>query len=125
MLEKWYNGRMIETTITTATTTQFERHMLPNGLTVLTVPGGSGSAAAMLFVGAGSRYETPDTNGIAHFSEHMFFKGTGRRPTARDSAGEVDASGASSTPSRARGTRATTCAVRRNHAISRLTSSPT
>ena len=30
---------------------------------------------------AGSRYETRETNGIAHFAEHMFFKGTERRPT--------------------------------------------
>jgi predicted Zn-dependent peptidase len=42
---------------------------------------------------AGSRYETRDTNGIAHFAEHMFFKGTERRPTAREIAGEVDAIG--------------------------------
>ena len=40
---------------------------------------------------AGSRYETAETNGIAHFAEHMFFKGTERRPTARDIAGEIDA----------------------------------
>ena len=42
---------------------------------------------------AGSRYETRETNGIAHFAEHMFFKGTERRPTARDIAGEIDAIG--------------------------------
>jgi predicted Zn-dependent peptidase len=47
----------------------------------------------MVMLEAGSRYETPDTNGIAHFSEHMFFKGTERRPTARDIAGEIDAIG--------------------------------
>jgi len=33
----------------------------------------------MIMLAAGSRYETRDTNGIAHFSEHMFFKGTERR----------------------------------------------
>ena len=42
---------------------------------------------------AGSRYETRESSGIAHFAEHMFFKGTERRPTARDIAGEVDAIG--------------------------------
>jgi len=47
----------------------------------------------MVMLAAGSRYETPDTNGIAHFSEHMFFKGTERRPSARQIAGEVDAIG--------------------------------
>jgi predicted Zn-dependent peptidase len=47
----------------------------------------------MVMLAAGSRYETPDTNGIAHFSEHMFFKGTERRPSAREIAGEIDAIG--------------------------------
>jgi predicted Zn-dependent peptidase len=47
----------------------------------------------MVMLAAGSRYETADTNGIAHFSEHMFFKGTERRPTARAIAGEIDAIG--------------------------------
>ena len=42
---------------------------------------------------AGSRYETSETNGIAHFAEHMFFKGTEHRPTARDIGGEIDAIG--------------------------------
>src|SRR5262249_20383046 len=31
--------------------------------------------------------------GIAHFAEHMFFKGTERRPSARDISGEVDSIG--------------------------------
>src|SRR5258707_401708 len=38
----------------------------------------------MVMLAAGSRYETAETNGIAHFSEHMFFKGTERRPIALD-----------------------------------------
>jgi predicted Zn-dependent peptidase len=67
---------------------------LDNGLTVLTVPGGSGSAAAMLFVGAGSRYETREVSGTAHFLEHLFFKGTPRRPTTLQIATEIDSLGA-------------------------------
>jgi predicted Zn-dependent peptidase len=51
------------------------------------------SVTVMLMLAAGSRYETPESNGIAHFSEHMFFKGTERRPSARDIAGEIDAIG--------------------------------
>jgi predicted Zn-dependent peptidase len=42
---------------------------------------------------AGSRYERREESGIAHFAEHMFFKGTERRPTARDIATEIDAIG--------------------------------
>src|SRR5216684_3930793 len=72
----------------------FERHTLDNGLRVLTANlDHAQSVTCMVMLAAGSRYETPDTNGIAHFSEHMFFKGTERRPTARDIAGEVDAIG--------------------------------
>ena len=51
------------------------------------------SVSCFVMLAAGSRYETPETNGIAHFAEHMFFKGTERRPTARDIAGEIDAIG--------------------------------
>lgn len=40
----------------------------------------------------GSRNETPERNGISHFLEHMFFKGTKKR-TARDIAVEIDSIG--------------------------------
>jgi predicted Zn-dependent peptidase len=72
----------------------YERHVLDNGLRVLTAPMPQAqSVTCMVMLAAGSRYETPDTNGIAHFSEHMFFKGTERRPSARQIAGEIDAIG--------------------------------
>jgi len=72
----------------------FERQTLSNGVRVLTAPMPQAqSVTCMLMLAAGSRYETPETNGIAHFSEHMFFKGTERRPTARQIAGEIDAIG--------------------------------
>ena len=72
----------------------FERHTLDNGLRVLTanMPQVQ-SVTCMIMLAAGSRYETPDTNGIAHFAEHMFFKGTERRPTAREIGMEVDGLG--------------------------------
>src|SRR3954471_12894413 len=72
----------------------FEHHVLDNGLRVLTAPlPQAQSVTCMIMLAAGSRYETADSNGIAHFSEHMFFKGTQRRPSARDIAGEVDSIG--------------------------------
>lgn len=46
-----------------------------------------------IFVGAGSRNENPEENGIAHFIEHMLFKGTQKR-TAYDIAREADSLGA-------------------------------
>src|SRR3954464_6110518 len=72
----------------------FERRTLENGLRVLTTDVDQAqSVTCMIMLAAGSRYETKDTNGIAHFAEHMFFKGTERRPTARDIAGEIDSIG--------------------------------
>jgi predicted Zn-dependent peptidase len=72
----------------------YEQHTLDNGLRVLTAPMEQAqSVTCMVMLAAGSRYETPETNGIAHFSEHMFFKGTERRPSARRIAGEIDAIG--------------------------------
>jgi predicted Zn-dependent peptidase len=72
----------------------FERETLPNGLRVLTAPiPTSQSVACFVMLAAGSRYETAETNGIAHFAEHMFFKGTERRPTARDIGSEIDGIG--------------------------------
>jgi predicted Zn-dependent peptidase len=75
-----------------SSTYQLER--LDNGLRILTAPMESAqSVTCAIMLAAGSRYETPDTNGIAHFAEHMFFKGTERRPTARDISKEIDAIG--------------------------------
>jgi predicted Zn-dependent peptidase len=75
--------------------TVFERHRLDNGLRVVTTDMPQvQSVTCMIMLAAGSRYETPDTNGIAHFAEHMFFKGTERRPTAREIGMEVDSLGA-------------------------------
>jgi predicted Zn-dependent peptidase len=74
--------------------TIFQRNTLDNGLRVLTadLPHAQ-SVAVLVTLAAGSRYETPETSGIAHFSEHMFFKGTERRPTAKEIAGAIDAIG--------------------------------
>jgi predicted Zn-dependent peptidase len=72
----------------------FTKTELPNGLRVITHPmPGAKSVAVMVMLAAGSRYETKQTNGIAHFTEHMFFKGTEKRPTAKDISSEVDGIG--------------------------------
>jgi predicted Zn-dependent peptidase len=72
----------------------FSKTTLSNGLRVVTadMPAAK-SVACFVMLAAGSRYETRDTNGIAHFAEHMFFKGTEKRPTAREIAGEIDSIG--------------------------------
>jgi predicted Zn-dependent peptidase len=72
----------------------YERAILENGIRILTAPMPQAkSVSCQLMFAAGSRYETRESSGIAHFSEHMFFKGTTRRPTAQDIAGEIDAIG--------------------------------
>ncbi len=72
----------------------FERTNLSNGIRVLTAPMPQAqSVSCFVMFAAGARYETADIGGIAHFAEHMFFKGTTRRPTARDIATEIDGIG--------------------------------
>ncbi len=63
---------------------------LPNGLRIVTenMPGLQ-SASAGIWVMAGGRHERPEQNGIAHFLEHMAFKGTKRR-TALQIAEEIE-----------------------------------
>jgi predicted Zn-dependent peptidase len=72
----------------------FERRALANGLRVLTAPlPHAQSVACFVMLAAGSRYERAENRGIAHFAEHMFFKGTERRPTSRDLTSLVDGIG--------------------------------
>jgi predicted Zn-dependent peptidase len=54
--------------------------ILPNGLRLILAPmKESPSAAVLVLVGTGSKYETKEINGLSHFLEHMFFKGTKKR----------------------------------------------
>jgi predicted Zn-dependent peptidase len=60
------------------------QHKLENGLHILMAPTHAfQSVSAGIFVGVGSRHESDALAGAAHFIEHMLFKGTTRRPTAR------------------------------------------
>jgi len=69
------------------------RTVLDNGLRLLSeeVPG-MPSVTVGIWVENGSRDEQPQENGISHFLEHLFFKGTERR-TAAGIAEEIDAIG--------------------------------
>jgi predicted Zn-dependent peptidase len=72
----------------------FQRDTLDNGLRVLTADlAHAQSVAVIVMLAAGSRYETAEAGGIAHFSEHMFFKGTERRPSAKEIASAIEAIG--------------------------------
>jgi len=59
------------------------RDLLPNGLRLSTVETPHlHSAVVALYVRAGARYESPATNGLSHFVEHMLFRGSARFPTS-------------------------------------------
>ncbi len=60
----------------------FQKIVLANGVRLILVPmAGVSSVATSVLVEVGSRYETPEINGISHFLEHMTFKGTEKFPT--------------------------------------------
>src|SRR5215468_10130068 len=69
------------------------RHALPNGLVVITeTMQHVRSVSVGIWVRSGSRREALSENGLAHFMEHMVFKGTERR-SAEDIAREMDSVG--------------------------------
>ena len=70
-----------------------EKAVLPNGLVIVTerMPHVR-SVSVGIWLGTGSRGESPERNGIAHFIEHMVFKGTEKR-TAEEIAQTMDAVG--------------------------------
>jgi predicted Zn-dependent peptidase len=72
---------------------KLEISSLSNGLTIVTDPmSGLESAALGVWVGTGSRNETPAQMGLSHMLEHMAFKGTVTR-SARQIAEEIEAVG--------------------------------
>src|ERR1700735_3689350 len=79
---------------TTATPVRdIEMTTLTNGVRVITeVMPHVRSISVGIWIGTGSRRETPDQNGISHFIEHMLFKGTTTR-SAEDIARSVDSIG--------------------------------
>lgn len=72
-----------------------ETTTLPNGLRIIhyQVPQ-AGSCAIAVFVGAGARYEQPETNGgVTHFLEHLLFRGTKKYPRPKQAASKIEAIG--------------------------------
>jgi predicted Zn-dependent peptidase len=72
----------------------YDRAILDNGLRVITstMPH-SHSVCLAIFVGAGSCYESKEEAGISHFAEHLFFKGTERRPTSKEITQDIEGVG--------------------------------
>ncbi|MBI2123635.1 MAG: insulinase family protein [Candidatus Wildermuthbacteria bacterium] len=72
----------------------FEKTTLPNGLRVIAVPHkGTATVTVLALIGTGSKYETRKINGLSHFLEHMFFKGTKSRPSALEVTEPIDGVG--------------------------------
>ncbi len=72
----------------------YRRTVLPNGVRVLTstMPAAL-SASISLYIGTGSRYERDEEAGLSHFLEHLLFKGSSKRPSAKEIAEAIDGVG--------------------------------
>ncbi len=69
----------------------FQKYTLENGLRIVTVPmQNTKTVTVLVVIETGSKYETRKNNGISHVLEHMFFKGTKRRPNTQILASEID-----------------------------------
>jgi predicted Zn-dependent peptidase len=69
----------------------FKKTTLKNGLRIITVPSKSTQTVTVLvLVGTGSKYEKEKEKGISHFLEHMYFKGTKKRPSSLEIAESLD-----------------------------------
>jgi len=88
---------LTKTSLTKTSTQTLERDIqittLANGIKVITeAMNHVRSVSVGVWVGAGSRRETPQQNGLSHFIEHMLFKGTKNR-SAEEIARSVDSIG--------------------------------
>ncbi len=71
-----------------------QKTTLTNGVRVVTESIDSVQSISLgIWVATGARHEEHERRGISHFLEHMLFKGTERRPTAKQIADEMDAVG--------------------------------
>ena len=73
----------------------FKELSLKNGLRFILAPTRNTRAVTILvLVASGSRYETRKNQGISHFLEHLFFKGSKKRPSALAISQALDSVGA-------------------------------
>ena len=74
----------------------YKKTTLANGTRIILAPMKSTKTVTVLvIIGTGSKNETAKNRGISHFLEHMFFKGTQKRPTKLEIAKELDSVGGS------------------------------
>lgn len=72
----------------------YQKSLLDNGLRVVTsaMPH-TRSVSIGVFIGTGSRYESTEKAGVSHFIEHLCFRGTQRRATAKEISEAIDGVG--------------------------------
>lgn len=72
----------------------FCKTTLPNGLRIITseMPH-TRSVSICIYIGVGSRYETPEQAGVSHYLEHMVFKGTESRPQPQEISAAIEGTG--------------------------------
>jgi len=73
---------------------QYRIKTLNNKMAYISAPlAGTETITALVVIKTGSKYESRRENGLSHFLEHMFFKGTTKRPTALALSSELDSIG--------------------------------
>lgn len=72
----------------------YKKTFLSNKVPLITIPTkGAKTSTVLVMFKTGSRYENKENNGISHFLEHLFFKGTKKRPTTLALSSELDSLG--------------------------------
>lgn len=72
----------------------YSKKTLSNGLRIITAPSADAQSATFLIMAdTGSKFESKEENGLAHFIEHTLFKGTKKRPSSFRITQELDSIG--------------------------------
>jgi len=94
----------------------YHKTVLDNGLRIITAAmPHTHSVSVCFFVGVGSRYESDRIAGVSHFIEHLLFRGTDRRPTAREISEAIEGVGGIINGGTDRETTVYWCKVARHH----------
>ena len=73
---------------------KYKIDILSNKIPLISIPiKGAPTVTALIIIKTGSKYENRRSNGLSHFLEHMFFKGTVRRPNTLTISSELDSLG--------------------------------
>ena len=72
----------------------YQKKVLDNGLRIITCPmPHTRSVSVCIYMGTGSRYESELQAGVSHFIEHLCFRGTEKRLSAKEISGAIEGVG--------------------------------